>query len=380
MAAENERFGFRQIHAGTIAMSQIVQRHYEQYPYPRYPLLASVRKSDSYALNLQSLWSYANGTLPPEVQTILIAGCGTFAPYPFSLANPECRVTALDLSEGSIRRARLHCLLHGRSNITFVTGDLEESSLLPGPFGLIDAYGVLHHLNDPLAGLQALVGRLAAGGIIRLMLYSRITRRDEESLRRAFRLLKVTSVQTVRDMVRRSPPGSRLRDFFEASREVDNDVGVADALLHPTVRTYRIGELRQLLKEAGLKVLRYAHGGALHEVEREEERLRLLEAEHSSPGNFVLYAVRENHRRVDTAPDSLLLLNPCLRKVVGSLLPGSMTIPARFGGEDTLLGWSDRRFLNRFRRPAPLSALPPGDRERADKFVTALFLSCHRQK
>ena len=338
-----------------------------------------MRKSDTYALNLQSLWTYANGTLlPPEARTVLVAGCGAFAPYPFSLANPECLVTALDLSEGSIRRARLHSLLHGRRNITFVAGDLEERALLPGPFGLVDAYGVLHHLDDPLAGLQALVGRLATGGIIRLMLYSSITRRDEESLRRAFRLLKVTSVPAVRDMVRRSPPGSRLRAFFEASREVDDDVGVADALLHPTVRTYRLDELLLLLKGAGLKVLRYAHRGALPEVQREEERLRALEGEHSSPGNFVLYAVRENHQKAEAAPDSLLLLNPCLRRVLRSLLPGRVEIPARFGGEDFLLGWSERRFLSRFRKPVSLSSLPPGDRDRAKKFMTAMFLASYR--
>ena len=360
-------------------MSEIVQRHYEQYPYPRYPVLASVRTSDTYALNLQSLWSYANGTtLPSEARTILVAGCGTFAPYPFSLANQECSVTALDLSERSIRRARLHCLLHGRRNIRFVTGDLEESTLLPGPFGLIDAYGVLHHLDDPLAGLQTLVRRLTTGGIIRLMLYSSITRRDEESLRRAFRLLKITSVQTVRDMVRRSPPGSRLRTFFEASREVDDDVGVADALLHPSVRTYRIDGLLNLLKKAGLKVLRFAHSEALPEVELEEERLRALEREQCSPGNFVIYAVRENHVRVEAAPDSLLQLNPCLSKVVRSLLPGPVEIPARFGGDNSLLSWSERRFLNRFQEPIPLSMLAPGEVEKADTFVQALFLSSYR--
>ena len=359
-------------------MSEIVQRHYEQYPYPRYPLLASIRSRDTYALNLQSLWRHANGEPPPpQARAILIAGCGTFAPYPFSLANPDCTVTALDLSQKSLKRARLHCLLHGRRNVRFVVGDLEEKTVAPGPFGLIDAYGVLHHLQDPLKGLRALVQRAAPGGIIRLMLYSRTARRDKEALRLAFRLLGVTSVKTAREMVRRAPPGSRLRAFFEASREMDDDVGLADALLHPCARTYRIDEVLLLLKEAGLKVLRYAHDGAMQEIEKEEERLRVLEREQCSADNFVLYAVRENSQRRDSTPDAMVVLNPCLTGVAGALLPGRVRITTRFGGENQLLGWSGRRFLNRFRRPTPLAALSPGDRERAHRFMAALFLSCH---
>jgi SAM-dependent methyltransferase len=354
-----------------------VQRHYEQYPYPRYPLLASVRTCDTYALNLQSLWSYGNGEpLPPEARTVLIAGCGTFAPYPFSVANPDCTVTALDLSAQSLKRARLHSLLHGRRNIRFQVGNLEERTLATGPFGLIDAFGVLHHLEDPRAGLQALVERLASGGIIRLMLYSRITRRDEEALRYAFRLLGVTSVDAVRDMVRRAPLDSRLRAFFQSSREMDDDTGVADALLHPRVRTYRIDEVLLLLREAGLKVLRYAHNGALADSSDEEERLRTLERNHCSPGNFVLYAVQDNSKRPDQGSDAMVELNPCLRGVVTNLLPGSVKIPARFGGVNPLLGWSDRRFLHRFRRPVPLSVLSVGEQERVHRFMAALFLSC----
>ena len=268
-------------------MSDTVQRHYEKYPYPHYPLLASLRRCDTYALNLQSLWIFSNGTLPPPgARTILVAGCGTFAPYPFALANQDCTVTALDLSQKSLKRARMHCLLHGRRNLRYVTGDLINRSVATGPFGLIDAYGVLHHLKDPLDGLRALEQRLMPGGIMRLMLYSRSARREKESIRHALRLLGVTSVQSVRDMVQRAPAGSRLRSFFETSDEVTDDAGLADALLHPCARTYRIDEVLHLLREAGLKVLRYAHSGALPDIKLEENRLRNLEREQCLDDNW----------------------------------------------------------------------------------------------
>ena len=142
-------------------MPNSVRRHYELYPYPDYPLLASVRRCDSYANNLPALWSRFNGELPPHAaQRILIAGCGSFAPYPFALANPGTRITALDLSHKSLKRARLHCLLHGITGVEFLAGDLRDAEVATGPSGLIDAYGVLHHLEDPLAGLRALASRL----------------------------------------------------------------------------------------------------------------------------------------------------------------------------------------------------------------------------
>ena len=88
-------------------MSDPVQTHYQSYPYPHYPLIASVRRCDTYALNLEALWARFNRSLPPpEAKRILIAGCGTFAPYPWAVANPDVPIIALDLSERSLRRAR----------------------------------------------------------------------------------------------------------------------------------------------------------------------------------------------------------------------------------------------------------------------------------
>ena len=126
-------------------MSESVRSHYERYPYPHFPLLATVRTCDTYAHNLTALWTRFNGVLPPEnARRILIAGCGSFSPYPFSIANPDSELTALDLSASTLRRARLHCLLHGRRNIRYQCGDLLENAAAPGVFGLIDAFGVLH--------------------------------------------------------------------------------------------------------------------------------------------------------------------------------------------------------------------------------------------
>lgn len=355
-------------------MPDAVRRHYELYPYPGYPLFASVRRADTYANNLDALWSLFNGELPPaDLARVLIAGCGTFAPYPFAVANPKARVTALDLSGTSLRRARLHCLLHGVTGVDFVAGDLLDPALVAGPYGFIDAYGVLHHLAEPAAGVRALAARLGEGGIMRVMVYSRYTRREEDAIRRALRFLKVREPEAVRRMVARSAQGSRLREFFESSCEVASRAGLADALLHPQVKSYCIGEFMELAYASGLTPLRFAHRGALPEPEREVERILAMEKEKKSPGNFVLYLGR---RSKGPCPDSgaVFRLNPCLVQALSPWRLAPVHIPGRLGHENGPLNGAERRFLRRFRHPVRAAELTPADLKRAGAYADRLFL------
>lgn len=356
-------------------MSDAVRRHYEDYPYPHYPLLASLRRCDTYALNLDALWVRCNGELPtPEHRHIMIAGCGSFAPYPFSVANPYTAITALDLSRKSLDRARLHCLLHGRHNVVFQTGDLLDESLAHGPFGLIDAYGVLHHLDEPLAGLRTLAARLAPGGILRVMLYSRYARRAEESISRALRLLKVRDPADVKRMIARAEPGSRLQRYAASSPEAGFAAGLADALLHPCVRTYRIDDLLQLISQSGLELLFFAHDGALADNEQELERIRRREADKDSPGNFIFFLGRSAAEHNHDNEQSVLLLNPCLRGAVGRLNLGTNHIPPRLGHANPPLGHRERAFLRRFMQPFPWDTLSGEERAEAAVYIQALFL------
>ena len=360
-------------------MSHSVRRHYELYPYPKYPLLASVRRCDAYAGNLAALWSRFNGELPPNAaKRILIAGCGSFAPYPFALGNPGTPITALDLSRQSLRRARLHCLLHGLSGVDFLAGDICDASVAEGPFGLIDAFGVLHHLEEPLAGLQSLALRLAEGGILRVMVYSRYARREEESIRRALRLLRVHEPEQVLRMVKRSKKDSRLRRFFDSSDEVAFRSGLADALLHPLVRTFRIDSFMEMVSASGLEPLLFAHPAALPQVERELERIRGLEAKRQSPGNFILYLGR-NVKGASPDGAAVFRINPCLSRAVSAFWLGSLKIPGRLGHRVDPLDAATRRFLRRFRQPVHGAQLSREELARANRYSDQLFLLRYRE-
>jgi SAM-dependent methyltransferase len=356
-------------------MSNPVQVHYQSYPYPHYPLIASVRRCDTYALNLDALWARYNRTLPPPgAKKILIAGSGTFAPYPWSVANPDVSITALDLSERCLRRARWHCVLHGRRNIVFRCGDLLDQDVIADKFGLIDSFGVLHHLNDPLAGLKSLEQRLLPGGILRIMIYSRYARREEESIRRAFRLLGIDSHRRARRLLQNAVPGSRLANYVATSDEAATVSGLADALLHPRVHTYRIDDLLSLIAQTDLELLLFAHRDALEDPMEEVERLRNLEKDRLSPGNYVLYLGKRDKQTSVDRGDGMMVLNPCLVSAVSRFSLGTLRIPARIGIGNPPLTRRDRSFLRQFVTPVRCSELSDDVVERAAIYKRLLFL------
>lgn len=359
-------------------MSDAVRRHYDRYPYPFYPLLASVRPCDTYALNLTALWARFNGSLPPEsARRVLVAGCGSFSPYVTALANRGCGITALDLSRRTLQRARLHCLLHGMPGVSFVPGDILDPEAAAGPFGLIDAYGVIHHLDDPSEGLASLARRLAPGGVLRLMVYSRYARRQEESIRRAFRLMGVRDAAQAQELIARARPGSRLAEFSEQSWEAGFTSGIADALLHPNVTTFRIDELLEMVGKSGLNILMFAHDGSESEVGREVERIRIMERERKSPGNFVLYLGKEPP--APAGGESMLMLNPCLSSAVSRIRFGTIRLPRRIGIEPPPLDAAARRELRPFRPGLPTREGDSIPAERRASYKRSLLLVEYRQ-
>lgn len=358
----------------TKTTTDIVRTHYELYPYPDYPLLASIRRHDTYALNLSSLWARFNGQLPPRAaQRILIAGCGSFSPYPFALANPRTDITALDLSVQNINRARMHCFLHGHYKVDFQAGNLLDQPDA-GSFGLIDAFGVLHHLQDPLTGLKALAAKLAEGGILRIMMYSRYARRSEESIRKAFRLLNIKDLAAARNIIGRAKPGSRLHNFIRESAEAKFDSGLADSLLHPRVQTFRINELMDLVYQCGLQPLLFAHNGAVDDIDQELDRLNMMEKHKESPGNFIVYLGLNTKGPCGSKESSTLMLNPCLSAAVGPLKPGTLHIAPRLGRQNPALNYKQRCFLRQFRKPVPVAALPAQAQTVVELYKKSLFL------
>ena len=108
----------------------------------------------------------------------LDAGCGKGRFTRFLAQYLEAEV-ALDGSSAVEAAARN---LAGVEGATVIRSDLRTAPFAPESFDFISSLGVLHHLDDPFAGFERLVGLLAPGGQMLLYLYSRPDERNLRSL------------------------------------------------------------------------------------------------------------------------------------------------------------------------------------------------------
>ena len=85
---------------------------------------------------------------------------------------PDARVTAIDVSETSLRHTRDLQQKHDIRNLHLHRLAIERIGELGETFDQIVCTGVLHHLSDPNAGLRALRDVLARDGAMHIMVYA----------------------------------------------------------------------------------------------------------------------------------------------------------------------------------------------------------------
>src|SRR5215468_5328508 len=158
--------------------SDAVRAFYESHPYPA-PLTNLDRHRELYrnpdrrrALSLL-LWPTLN---PPANREILVAGCGTSQAAIHALREPDARITAIDVSETSLRHTGELQRKYGLRNLELHRLAIEEVGELGGMFDQIVCTGVLHHLYEPDIGLRSLRGVLARDGAVHVMVYAKYGR------------------------------------------------------------------------------------------------------------------------------------------------------------------------------------------------------------
>ena len=170
------------------------------------------------------------------------------------------QVTYIDLSESSAAIARARIAARRLDNVTFhrlSLLELPESGL--GPFNYIDCCGVLHHLQDPAAGLAALTAMLKPDGGLGLMLYGRLGRTGVYPIQELLRTVGgdmplAERVTLTRRLLAQLPETNWLRRNTELNDHLTDDAGLVDLLLHPRDRAYNVGDIAELMAGAGLTI------------------------------------------------------------------------------------------------------------------------------
>jgi 2-polyprenyl-3-methyl-5-hydroxy-6-metoxy-1,4-benzoquinol methylase len=240
------------------AVTRAVTAQYEGWPYPAWTRITLpeptrfpdvVRKMDSRAVQ----------DLPIDAN-MLIAGCGTGRQAAEVASQyPDATVTAIDVSEASLDYARRQCAALNIDGVQFRKLNLYDVAQLGHQFDAIHCAGVLHHLPDPERGLGALVDVLRPGGLIRIMVYSRLAR------------LRVVGARTfIRDLAQQPVSDDLLREvrrrFLERqehplsehilnSPEFVTLAGTHDMLLHRHEDPFDIPRIERALDRFGLRLL-----------------------------------------------------------------------------------------------------------------------------
>ena len=191
-----------------------------------------------------------------ENHSILIAGCGTSQAAKYALRWPQAHITAIDCSATSVRHTERLKQQHDLGNLHVHQLALEHAGELGMRFDQIVCTGVLHHLENPDAGLRALRDVLKSDGAMQLMVYAPYGRTGIYMLQEFCRRVGVGVDDTgIRDLIRALellPSGHPLQSILTQAPELRDEAGIADALLHPQDRAYSVSQLFELIEKAGL--------------------------------------------------------------------------------------------------------------------------------
>jgi len=329
-------------------MSEKVAKLYNTYPFPPDPLLNEPPPGYNWRWNWIGAYNFCTGRKPASQDIrILDAGCGTGSSTEYLIhLNPEAEVIGIDLSEGALAVARERCQKSGIAakygeKLSFRQLKLENAGELSGEFELINCVGVLHHLPNPIAGIQALSQKLAPGGIMHIFVYSELGRREIQLMQEAIALLQGDNredyregVQIGRELFATLPENNPIvtREKERWSLENQRDACFADMYLHPVEVDYNIETLFSLIEASGLEFVGFSNprywdlarllGNSATLSKRGEnlsdrQRYRLIELLDPDISHYEFFLARPPLVKLDWSNDqeltsALVELNPCL--------------------------------------------------------------------
>jgi len=323
----------------SIAVAQL----YDAYPFPPEPLLDEPPPGYNWRWNWLAAYSFCTGQKPSRQDIrILDAGCGTGVGTEYLVhLNPQASVVGIDLSAGALQVAQERCHRSGANRVEFHHLSLYDAQELEGEFDLINCVGVLHHLPDPIRGIQALAPKLAPGGLMHIFVYAELGRWEVRLMQQAIALLQgeqrgdyQDGVQVGRQVFESLPEDNRIvkREKERWSLENQRDANFADMYVHPQEIDYTIDSLFELIDASGLEFIGFSNPG-YWQLDRllgknpelmerasglsDREQYRLIELLDTDVSHYEFFLGRPPLPKVDWSQDQELLAaiperNPCM--------------------------------------------------------------------
>ncbi len=239
--------------------SRAVRAQYEESPYPRWlhlPPPTPVRLGNF----LRTRYPHFS---PPEFldagTRVLVPGCGTGQEaLAIALARRDAQVLGVDLSRASLAYATRMAGKLGAGNVRFVHGDLLGLSQLDHAFEVIECTGVLHHMEDPIAGWRVLTEILRPGGVMKIGLYSAKARPVILAARAQIERLGLAAtprdVRAFRQAVLAAYPQGELSELVE-SEDFYTMSACRDLVFHAREHQFSLLQIEHALAELGLEFI-----------------------------------------------------------------------------------------------------------------------------
>ena len=235
-----------------------VREQYEQNPYPRWVKLGvSIEAKPIGAIcDELKLQLYSENIKNVASPSILIAGCGTgqhSIGTAFRFSN--CHVTAVDLSLASLayaqRKSNELCL----TNTDYLLADILRLNQIGKEFDIIESVGVLHHMDEPMAGWRILAGLLKPGGLMKIGLYSELARQHIVEIRKEITALGVGTSESDIRKFRQSLAESddENHQLLITSGDFSSLSTIRDLLFHVQEHRFTLPQIKNCLDELGLK-------------------------------------------------------------------------------------------------------------------------------
>lgn len=238
-----------------------VKNQYKKLPYPPRNKDDLIISTDIFEILEE------NGlTIPEDGFKIAVLGCGT-GDSVLCLAL-QCKlyglknyvIDAYDLSKESLdickeRLIHFDCL----ENVNLLEENILEIKKT-SYYDYVNSIGVLHHLPDPVIGLQKVQVILKPEGIAQIMLYASIGRTGVYHLQSIFKLLQTQqmedeqSLELVKDVLKNLPQSNwfnHSKDWFKDQKEY-GDAGIYDMFLHSQDQAFSVLGVYKLCDRVGL--------------------------------------------------------------------------------------------------------------------------------
>lgn len=264
-----------------------VREQYENYPYPRRDPKDEMRTlfvTSTEHLGKISHYGFRGLRDLRKRARFLVAGGGTGDAAIYlaeQLRGTGSKVVYLDLSSASMAIAKERARNRNLDNIIWIHGSiLDLPRLAVGEFDFINCCGVLHHLEDPAAGLDSLKSVLSHDGCMALMVYAEYGRTGIYQMQKLLRILRdegddiTVSLGDARAIMQSLPETNWYkRDEARWKSEIDSDgdIAIYDLFLHAQDRAYAVPQLYEWIEGANLNIITLT-GFAGHAVKYEPWR------------------------------------------------------------------------------------------------------------